>query len=159
MTHENPSEKPIAHTRDASVETEPEEGGQASMPVPLPPFGTADLPAVAFKPCRWSARRVWTLSYSLPARCPQESLQALYCQSGGTEMLQTPPFLLFDGNCAEAMTFYHKCLGGELTLTKLADTPMKDQFPVKKHQRLIDAYLRMVPSKFLRDRLDGIPVF
>jgi PhnB protein len=30
-------------------------------------------------------------------------------------MLHTTPFLLFDGNCAEAMTFYHKCLGGELT--------------------------------------------
>ena len=43
-------------------------------------------------------------------------------------MLQTTPFLLFDGNCAEAMTFYQKCLGGELNLTKLGDTPMKDMF-------------------------------
>jgi PhnB protein len=42
------------------------------------------------------------------------------------------PFLLFDGNCAEAMTFYHQCLGGELTLTKLGDTPMKAQFPPEK---------------------------
>jgi PhnB protein len=42
-------------------------------------------------------------------------------------MLRCTPFLLFDGNCAEAMTFYHKCLGGELTLTKLGDSPMKDQ--------------------------------
>jgi PhnB protein len=57
-------------------------------------------------------------------------------------VLQTTPFLLFDGKCAEAMTFYHKCLGGELTLTKLADTPMKDQFPVEKHQRLINAHLK-----------------
>ena len=24
------------------------------------------------------------------------------------------PFLRFDGNCAEAMAFYHACLGGEL---------------------------------------------
>ena len=56
-------------------------------------------------------------------------------------MLHTTPFLLFDGNCAEAMTFYHKCLGGVLTLTKLGDTPMKDQFPVEKHERLINAHL------------------
>ena len=42
-------------------------------------------------------------------------------------MLHCTPFLLFDGNCAEAMTFYHQCLGGELTLTKLGDTPMKAQ--------------------------------
>lgn len=32
------------------------------------------------------------------------------------------PFLLFDGNCAEAMGFYQACLGGELTLTTVGDT-------------------------------------
>lgn len=56
-------------------------------------------------------------------------------------MLSCTPFLLFDGNCAEAMTFYHQCLGGELTLTKLGDTPMKDQFPKEKHNRMINAHL------------------
>ncbi|MDF2157082.1 VOC family protein [Algoriphagus sp. CAU 1675] len=57
-------------------------------------------------------------------------------------MLRSHPFLLFDGNCAEAMTFYHHCLGGELRLTKLADTPMKDQFPPEKHARIINAHLK-----------------
>jgi PhnB protein len=57
-------------------------------------------------------------------------------------MIRMTPFLLFDGNCAEAMTFYQKCLGGELTLTKLGDTPMKAQFPPEKHNRLINAYLK-----------------
>lgn len=57
-------------------------------------------------------------------------------------MLKTTPFLLFDGGCAEAMTFYHMCLGGELMLTKLGDTPMKDMFPPEKHDRLINAYLK-----------------
>ncbi len=57
-------------------------------------------------------------------------------------MLRCAPFLLFDGNCAEAMTFYHQCLGGELSLTKLGDTPMKDQFPPEKHKRLINAHLK-----------------
>lgn len=52
------------------------------------------------------------------------------------------PFLLFDGNCAAVMTFYQRCLGGELTLTKLGDTPMKDQFPVEKHSRIINAQLK-----------------
>lgn len=56
-------------------------------------------------------------------------------------MLRCTPFLLFDGNCAEAMTFYHNCLGGDLTLTKLADTPMKDMFPAEKWGRIINAYL------------------
>ena len=57
-------------------------------------------------------------------------------------MIKMTPFLLFDGNCAEAMTFYQKCLGGELTLTKLGDTPMKAQFPQEKHNRIINAYLK-----------------
>jgi PhnB protein len=57
-------------------------------------------------------------------------------------MLQTTPFLLFNGNCAEAMTFYQSCLGGELTLIKLSDTPMKEQFPEAKHNRIIYAQLK-----------------
>ena len=57
-------------------------------------------------------------------------------------MLTATPFLLFDGNCAEAMGFYHKCLGGELRLTKLGDSPMKSMFPPEKHNRLINAYLK-----------------
>jgi PhnB protein len=56
-------------------------------------------------------------------------------------MLKTTPFLLFDGNCAEAMTFYHDCIGGTLSLTKLGDTPMKDMFPPEKYDRLINAHL------------------
>ena len=57
-------------------------------------------------------------------------------------MLRSIPFLLFDGNCAEAMTFYHQCIGGELTLTPLGDTPMKMQFPKEKHNRIIYAQLK-----------------
>lgn len=57
-------------------------------------------------------------------------------------MLRCTPFLLFDGNCAEALTFYHKCLGGEVILTKLGDTPMKEQFPIEKHKRIINAHLK-----------------
>lgn len=57
-------------------------------------------------------------------------------------MLRCTPFLLFDGNCAEAMSFYHACFGGDLTLTKLGDTPMKVQFPQAKHGRIINAQLK-----------------
>jgi PhnB protein len=57
-------------------------------------------------------------------------------------MLRCTPFLLFDGDCAGAMTFYHQCLGGELTLTRLGDTPLKDQLPPEKHDRIINAHLK-----------------
>jgi len=63
-------------------------------------------------------------------------------------MIHCTPFLLFDGNCAEAMTFYQKCLGGELTLTKLGDTPMKAQFPPEKHNRIINAHLKSGALEF-----------
>ena len=57
-------------------------------------------------------------------------------------MIRITPFLLFDGNCAEAMRFYQQCLGGELALIRTGDTPMKDQFPVEKHDRIIHAQLK-----------------
>ena len=63
-------------------------------------------------------------------------------------MINLTPFLLFDGNCAEAMTFYKSCLSGELTLTKVSDTPMKDQVPPEKHNRIINAHLKSGAIEF-----------
>ena len=63
-------------------------------------------------------------------------------------MLNLTPFLLFDGNCAEAMTFYQQCIGGELTLTKVRDTPMKAQIPAEKHSRIIYAHLKSAAIEF-----------
>jgi PhnB protein len=51
------------------------------------------------------------------------------------------PFLLFDGNCAEAMAFYESCLGGKLTITKVIDTPMKGQMPPEQHHKVAFAHL------------------
>lgn len=56
--------------------------------------------------------------------------------------LRCTPFLLFDGNCAEAMNFYHECLGGELMITKLGDSSLRNQLPPEKHDRVINAHLR-----------------
>src|SRR5438105_9101068 len=57
-------------------------------------------------------------------------------------MINLTPFLLFDGNCAEAMTFYQSCLGGELTLTKVSDTPMKEQMPPELYGKIASAHLK-----------------
>jgi len=40
------------------------------------------------------------------------------------------------------MSFYQACLGGELVLTKVGDTPMKEMFPAEKHGRIINAQLK-----------------
>jgi len=57
-------------------------------------------------------------------------------------MLNLTPFLLFDGNCADAMRFYQSCFGGELALTRLGDTPMKAQFPPEQHHKVTYAHLK-----------------
>jgi PhnB protein len=63
-------------------------------------------------------------------------------------MVHLTPFLLFDGNCAEAMEFYHACLGGDLSVTKLGDTPMKDQMPLEQHQKIVNAHLKSGAIEF-----------
>jgi PhnB protein len=62
--------------------------------------------------------------------------------------MKLTPFLLFDGNCAEAMRFYQTCLGGELRITKLGDTPMAAEHPAEKHGRVVNAYLQSGPVEF-----------
>lgn len=37
---------------------------------------------------------------------------------------QINPYISFNGKCREAMTFYKDCLGGELTMQRLGDSPM-----------------------------------
>jgi PhnB protein len=63
-------------------------------------------------------------------------------EAGGETLLNLTPFLLFDGNCAEAMAFYHSCLGGELNVIKLGDTPMKDNAAPEQHHQVAYAHLK-----------------
>lgn len=63
-------------------------------------------------------------------------------------MLNLQPFLLFDGNCREAMTFYQSCFGGELILTKLGDTPMKDRLTHVSPDKIIYGHLKSGPIEF-----------
>lgn len=63
-------------------------------------------------------------------------------------MLRLTPFLLFDGNCAEAMEFYHSCFGGDLNLTPLGETPMKNNFPEAQHRKITYASLKSQAIEF-----------
>ena len=51
------------------------------------------------------------------------------------------PYLNFNGNCREAMTFYQACLGGELSLQVVADSPMADRMPAEAQQSILHASL------------------
>jgi PhnB protein len=63
-------------------------------------------------------------------------------------MMNLTPFLLFDGNCAEAMAFYRSCLGGELTVTRLGDTPMGDHAPPEQRRKVAYACLKSAAIEF-----------
>jgi len=58
------------------------------------------------------------------------------------------PFLLFDGNCAEAMAFYQSCLGGELTIVRLGDTPMGTHAPPGLQHKVTYACLKSGSAEF-----------
>ena len=63
-------------------------------------------------------------------------------------MLRLTPFLLFNGDCAEAMEFYQSCFGGSLTLTRLSDTPMKAHFVPEQHHKITYALLQSEMVEF-----------
>ena len=56
-------------------------------------------------------------------------------------MSQLIPYLFFEGNCREAMEFYKQCLGGELILNTVGDTPGAGEMPHAK-DKIIHAALR-----------------
>jgi len=63
-------------------------------------------------------------------------------------MLNLTPFLLFDGHCAEAMGFYQTCLGGELSIVTVGDTPLRNQAPPELHGKVAHARLESDAIKF-----------
>jgi PhnB protein len=56
--------------------------------------------------------------------------------------MQLSTYLLFDGNGKQAMEFYHSVFGGDLTLTTVGESPMKDIFPVSMHAKVVHARLK-----------------
>lgn len=57
-------------------------------------------------------------------------------------MTQLNPYVTFNGNCREAMTFYQACLGGELTLQTVGESPMKDQMQAEMHSNVMHSLLK-----------------
>lgn len=51
-------------------------------------------------------------------------------------------YLTFNGNCREAMTFYQECLGGELDLMTIGESPMADRMPREMKDCILHASLQ-----------------
>ena len=97
------------------------------------------------KAYRISRRRLLAsgLSTATLAALPRRFLAGAKMQKiEGEEMTALTTYLLFDGHCREAMEFYKSCFGGELTITKVKDSPAKDRMPTFQHEKVINARLR-----------------
>ena len=56
-------------------------------------------------------------------------------------MTQIISYLNFNGNTREAMTFYKECLGGELVMQKIGESPMAAQMPGEMAARILHSSL------------------
>jgi PhnB protein len=71
-------------------------------------------------------------------------------------MTQINAYITFNGNCREAMTFYRGCLGGELTIQTIGESPMGARCPAGKeneilHSSLVKDHLVLMASDMIGD--------
>lgn len=92
----------------------------------------------------------------------QRTLQivlAVQTYSGGVKnMKKLNPYLMFSGNCKEALTFYKECLNGQIvTLQTFADSPI--DVPDEYGQRVFNSEFRADGAFFMAsDDLPDKPV-
>lgn len=51
------------------------------------------------------------------------------------------PYLTFNGNCKEAMLFYQSCLGGNLHIQTIGESPLAEKMPSKMKNSILHATL------------------
>ena len=69
------------------------------------------------------------------------------------------PYLIFNGNCREAMNFYKDCFGGELHLQTVSEAPIAAQMPANlqnsiMHSQLTSGAIVMMASDMNREKLN-----
>jgi PhnB protein len=108
---------------------------------------------------RFVASALSTAAWAVVSPCSLADAQLQKLK--GAEMTALTPYLLFEGKCEQAMEFYKSCFGGELTLIKVKDSPIKDRMPAAQQDKVLNARLRsrnleMSASDWLRP--DRTPV-
>lgn len=73
-------------------------------------------------------------------------------------MTQIIAYLNFNGHCREAMNFYQQCLGGELVMQKISESPMAAQMPSEMgpkilHSSLTKDSLTLMGSDMMGDKI------
>ncbi len=64
-------------------------------------------------------------------------------------MSNLAPYLFFDGNCADAMRFYERTLGGKLDLMKASDSPAAAEVPPGSGDQILHARLVLDDGRVL----------
>jgi|JI9StandDraft_1071089.scaffolds.fasta_scaffold27722_2 PhnB protein len=72
-------------------------------------------------------------------------------------MTQINSYLTFGGNCREAMNFYKDCLGGELTMQTIGESPLADKMPAAMkdcilHSTLINGSVILMGSDMVGEQ-------
>ncbi len=70
-------------------------------------------------------------------------------------MIQINPYLIFNGNCAEAMTFYKQCFGGVLTIQFIGESPIAKEWPDNMQNHVLHATLKQESILLLASDLAG----
>ena len=70
-------------------------------------------------------------------------------------MTQLNAYLRFNGNCREAMTFYKSCLGGELTIQTVGESPMAGQMPPAIKDNVLHSVLAKDGFELLASDMTG----
>lgn len=68
---------------------------------------------------------------------------------------QINAYLIFEGNCSEAMHFYQQCLGGELELISVKESPMAAQWSAAVQDHILHASLTKGPLTLLASDMAG----
>lgn len=58
-------------------------------------------------------------------------------------MIKLNPYIGFDGNCREAMTFYRDCFGGDLQVMTMGESPMASEMPAEAHAGVMHSCLEI----------------
>lgn len=70
--------------------------------------------------------------------------------------MQLEPYLYFHGTCEEALTFYARCLGGEITfLSRFAGSPMEEHVEPAYREKVMHASFVAGDIRFMAS--DGRP--
>ena len=71
-------------------------------------------------------------------------------------MTTIDPYVIFNGNCRQAMEFYQQCLGGEMqAMMTHGESPMKDQCPASHRDQIMHACLTIDGRNIMAS--DGMP--